>query len=351
MYQLWDEQKKFPEFGEMKDIEGLKHIKVHEAIEGEYQFLLGAAIIKYQGTLYSSWGNSWRGENDDNTILAEKCSKDGGFTWEQYRRISVKEPGFGRSHGVYCEHEGKLYAFCPKARYDRIDAYPDLTMEGYVMDADGEYECLGIVLEADFWPMCEPIRLEDGSLVMAGLKTNGGKNAEGAVALCDGKDITKWEMRVFPNPRGFRYWGETTVVKWEDKLVAIVRSGSRTTTALVSISKDQGQTWSDLEESNLPIAHSKMYAGVLANGEMYVVFNVRGRGLRDTLAIAVGKDKFDRVYVIRDGFDAPPKYWQTNEWCYPYAYEDREEKKLYVVYAMDKADCEMTVIPTDSLMA
>ena len=80
-----------------------------------------------------------------------------------------------------------------------------------------------------------------------------------------------------------------------------------------------------------------------------MVFNVRGRGLRDTLAIGVGKDKLERVYVIRDGFDAPPKYWKTNEWCYPYAYEDRDEKKLYVVYAMDKADCEMAVIPTDSL--
>ena len=69
MYYLWDEQKKFPEFEEMKAIEGLKHVKVHEAIEGEYQFLLGAAITKYNGTLYSSWGNSWRGENDDMDII------------------------------------------------------------------------------------------------------------------------------------------------------------------------------------------------------------------------------------------------------------------------------------------
>ena len=349
MYQIWDESKAFPSFEKMKTIDGMEHVMLHEAIEGEYQFLLGAAIIKYQGNFYCSWGNSWRGENDDNTILAEKSSVDEGKTWENYRRISNVDTGFGRSHGVYYEHEGRLYAFCPKAKYELIDAYPELKMEVYVLNERGEYEYLGIVLDEDFWPMCEPIKLKDGTLLMAGLKANGGKNAEGAVALCDGKDITKWEMKVFPNPKGFRYWGETTVLNCGEELLAIVRGGGRNPNALVSISRDNGQTWSGLEESNLPISHSKMYAGILANGERYLVFNVVDRGLRDTLAIAVGKEKFERVYVIRDGFDAPPKYWRFNEWCYPYAYEDREQQKLYVVYAKDKADCELAIIPMQSL--
>lgn len=349
MYQLWNEETGFPVFEEMKTIDGLQHVTVHKAVKGEYQFLLGAAIIKYHNIFYSSWGNSWRGENDDNTILAEKRSDNKGDTWEDYRKISEVDIGFGRSHGVYYEHEGKLYVFCPKAKYDLIDAYPDLKMESYVMQEDGSYQCLGIVLDEDFWPMCEPIKLDDGTLLMAGLKTNGGKNAEGAVALCDGKDLTKWEMKVLPNPEGFIYWGETTVLKASDELIAIVRAGGDLHKILISKSTDNGQTWSGLEESNFPAAQSKMYTGVLENGENYLVFNVAGRGYRDTLAIAVGKDKFERIYVIRDGFDAPPLYWGNNEWCYPYAYEDREQHKLYVVYAKDKADCELAVIPTESL--
>ena len=204
MYSLWNEQKKFPECEEMLKIKDIEYVNVHTAIKDEYQFLLGAAIIKYQDKLFSSWGNSFRGENDDNTILAQKCSIDGGKTWSDYRKISKTDKGFGRSHGVYFEYEDVLYAFCPKAKYDKIDAYPDLKMEAYKLEKTGEWACLGVVLDEDFWPMCEPIKLDNGALLMAGLKTD---TAEAAVALCDGKDLTKWEMKTIPNPENYEYWG------------------------------------------------------------------------------------------------------------------------------------------------
>ena len=83
------------------------------------------------------------------------------------------------------------------------------------------------------------------------------------------------------------------------------------------------------------------------------VFNVRDRGEkigRDTLAIAVGKDTFERVYLIRDGFDEAPVFWMHNEWCYPYALEDEENGLLYIAYAKNKEHCEIAVIPTASVL-
>lgn len=343
MYNLWDDRLPFPEYCEMRTIKDINYVNIHTAVEGEYQFLLGAAIVKHNEMLYASWANSFRNENDDNTILAQKISCDGGLTWTDYKKISKTDIGFGRSHGVYFRHEDKLYILCPKARYDETDAYPELKMEEYVLN-DGEWENLGIVLDDYFWPMCEPIKSDNGTLIMAGLKTN---TAEAAVALCDGKDITKWEMKVLPNPDGMEYWGETTVLKQNNKLIALARGGLNAECILVSESYDNGNSWSGLEKSNFPISNSKLYAGTLSNGINYIVFNAKSEKYRETLCIATGRESFDKVYVIRHGFDCLPRFWNTNEWCYPYACE--ADGNLYVVYAKNKEDCELAIIPLDSI--
>ena len=80
-----------------------------------------------------------------------------------------------------------------------------------------------------------------------------------------------------------------------------------------------------------------------------VVFNAPGDAHRDTLCIAVGNGCFERVYLIRHGYQTPPRYWRFSEWCYPYAFEDTETNALYVVYAQNKEDCELAVIPLESL--
>lgn len=344
MQALWNQIKAFPAVSELKPLKGTEYINVHTAEENGYHFSLGAAVVKHRGILRVSFGNSWRLENDDRTVLTEKYSADGGKTW-QSALIAATEDSYGRSHGVYLERDGELYSFYPVAQFDAAKGYLNLKMEAYRLGASGEYERLGIALDADFWPMCEPMRLENGSLLMAGLETD---NAQAAVALCHGNDLLRWEMKILPNPNGYKYWGETTVLKYPDRLLAIVRGGKGTKTVLVSESRDGGDSWTGLEESNFPIANSKMYAGTLSNGLRYLVFSLSVKGHRDVMAIAVGKDLFERAYVIRNGFDAPGKFY-NNQWCYPYAYEDVENKLLYVAYTKNKEDCEMIRIPVDSL--
>lgn len=345
MYNLWNPDVTFPELDQIPDAKGVQHVDIHTAVEGDYQFLLGCAITKYRDKLYASWANSYRFENDDNTILAQMTSEDGGFTWSNYKRISDVDKGFGRSHGVYFKHGGRLYAICPKAGFD-YTVYAGLKPEMYVMDDDGTFKNLGIIMDEHFWPMCEPIVLDDGSIVMAGINSEGTPSSP-AVALCDGKDITKWEMVIIPNPDGLPLWGETTVLKLKNKLVAIVRSEGAVHTALVSESFDNGKTWSGLAESNLPISNSKMYAGNLSNGKNYLVFNARTDKYREMLCIAVGDETFDKVYKIKKGYEKPPRFWKYSEWCYPYAYE--ADGKLYIAYARNKEDAVLSIIPVESL--
>ena len=346
MYHLWNAREIFPEKEDMHEIKDIEFVDVHTAVKGEYHFLLGAAIIKHNNQYFTSWGNSFRGENDDNTIFVQKTSKDRGKTWNDYKTISSKEIGFGRSHGVFFEFKNKLYAFCPKAKFDKIDAYPELKMEAYTLNSKGEWDNIGIVLEDSFWPMCEPIVLDNGTILIAGLETI---NGEGAVALCRNGDLTKWEMKTFPNPRNYSYWGETTVLKEKDRLVAIVRGHTDIGRALISESFNDGEEWTALEKSNFPISPSKMYAGTLRSGKNYMIFNASTDAYRETLCIAVGEGTFNKVFCIRHGFDDTPRFWHCNEWCYPYAYEDCDTNKLYVVYAKNKEDCELAIIPIESL--
>ena len=111
MRNLWKKDIPFPAFEEAGMVKGAEYRSLHTAEENGYHFLLGAAVIRHQDVLRVSWANSWRRENDDQTILAERCSVDGGKNWSDVTVIARAEGGYGRSHGVYFSYEGKLYVF------------------------------------------------------------------------------------------------------------------------------------------------------------------------------------------------------------------------------------------------
>lgn len=348
---LWTNKTVFPAFEAMQPLQGVQYHKVYEFDPDGYRFLIGAAIIKHKGVLYASWSHSASTENDHTTRLAEKRSYDDGKTWQEYRVVTKNDDGYSRSHGVYLSLNGELYVFCPRATYHE-NLYDDLKMEAYRLTDAGEYECLGIALDDEFWPMATPILLNDGRLVMAGLKTKTGKEVyygHPAVAVCDGKDLTKWEMKAIPFGETYKGWGETALFARGDLLTAVARN-TLPAWPLVSYSTDGGQHWSEGVESNFPADSSKLYAGTLKNGLSYVVFNVAGRDYRKTLAIATGREQFDKVFIVRDDFDIPPKYnTYSGEWGYPYAYEDTENNRLLVAYHKHKEECEIASIPLEEL--
>lgn len=341
---LWNENTPFPAVGDLRRIDGIEHIPIHRAIGGGYQFLLGAAIVKHDGRLYASWLNSWRRENDPYSVLAQKCSLDGGRAWQDDTIIAGASPdGFCHSHGVYLSYGGRLYAYCPRAKFD-YDVYRELVCEVWEL-TEGGWVCRGNAVNDRFWPLCEPIRVGD-HWVMAGLET---ERAQAAVALSNGSDLFHWRMVEIPNPDGIKCWGETTVIDCGDHLHAVVRdSDNDRETALESESYDGGCTWTPLRYANLPMACSKPCGGILPNGERYLIFNAAGRWYRRTLVIAVGKEAFERVYIIRDEDLEMPRFHNgPQEWSYPYAHI--ADDKLYVVYDQNKEDCELAILPLASL--
>lgn len=332
-----------PDFENACKIKDIEYYNVHTAEPDGYHFLLGSAIVYHNGILRCSFGNSLKTENDSYSIFAEKYSDDKGMTWKPLLPIAKAESGRARSHGVYFKKDDFLYAFCACFEFGKAGGYyPNLVMETYILKGDTFERCENIC--HGFWPLTEPVDIE-GGYIMGGLESD---SYQPAVALCSGDNPTKWKRKLIPNPEKVSLWGETAILKRKDRLTAIIRGDGEQ--AYISESFDNGQSWSNIELSDLTCADSKLYAGELSGGRRYLLFNMAERQYRKTLAIAISdnenRDLFDKVYIIRDGYMKKPIYF-LNEWSYPYAIE--HDKKLYVVYSQNKEDCELAVFPISSL--
>lgn len=324
--------------------DGISYVKVHDARD-DHHFLLGASIIKHGNLWICAYGQSRLKENDCESRFACRYSFDGCLSWSEETVIAGPEGDRSHSHGVLFDDNGTVWAFYPGARYAGGSTYPELKMEASVLRDHGlVWEKKGVVLDTDFWPLCEPMRLDDGSLLIAGLYTANSGSAP-AVAVNRG-DLMKWELSLIPDPSGIKPWGETSVVGYSDRLVAFVRTAKGK--AAFSESFDSGRTWSALALSDHGIADSKMYGGTLGTGSRYLIYN---SGSRKTLSVAVGKtdgsEGFSASYLIRNGWKKDPVYLNNRQWSYPYAVED--DGKLYVVYSENKENCELAIIPISSL--
>ena len=85
-------------------------------------------------------------------------------------------------------------------------------------------------------------------------------------------------------------WGESTVIVEGKRILNISRYGKKAL-ALLSVSEDHGRTWTPTAPSNLPMATSKPYAGILSTGQRYLVCTTTADtgGRRSPLTIAVSK--------------------------------------------------------------
>jgi hypothetical protein len=340
-------------------------IKPYEFKKDGYRFLHGVALGWHKGTLYASIGHNQGGENTD-TEEARVChSDDNGKTWSALKTIDGRrEPGTGVSHGVFLSHKGIFWSF--HAAYK--GTMKDVHTRAYLLnEEDGSWERKGTVIGGGFWPMQEPIRMDDGNWIMGGLRVGGGNPA--AVAISHGDNLLKWDMIMIPNARSTgKMWGESTVIVDGKNITNISRYG-KVSKALAAVSKDYGRTWTKMRVSNLPMATSKPYTDTLSTGQRYLICSTTadGEGRRSPLTIAIsrpGKDFFSKVYVIRHAVfpEGPGESHKNAALSYPYAIE--HDGSLYVGYSnsgggvgrvgegrelWNNNSAELAIIPLDSL--
>jgi hypothetical protein len=101
---------------------------------------------------------------------------------------------------------------------------------------------------------------------------------------------------------------------------------------------------------------SKPVAGVLSNGQRYLVSN-NGEEGRKLLSIAVsrpGEKELSAIWKIRHSSTpvrrSPvqrPASDNSAQWTYPAAVE--HNGNLYVIFDLNKEDCELAIIPLSAL--
>jgi len=336
---LWDGSRILPKAADLPLLEGVRFsvIKPYEFLKDGYRFLHGVGLCFHGDKLYASFGHNRGGENTDTEEARFTVSTDLGRTWSEVKTIDSGDGPVGISHGSFLSYEGRLWAF--------MGAYTG-TMQGihtraYLLDeASVAWQAKGTVIEGGFWPMQEPVRMENGNWILAGI-TAGVYDGKGthpaAVAISHGEDFTKWDLVPIPQLPGIAMWGESSVIVHGKKVTSISRYGAQPL-ALVAESADSGRTWTTMRPSNLPMATSKPIAGRLSNGQRYLVCSssADGGGRRAPLTIAVskaGEEVFNKVFVIRHAVfpDGPGESHEKASLSYPYAIE--HEGHLYVGYS------------------
>lgn len=336
---LWDDALILPKATDLPVVEGARFsvIKPYEFLKDGYRFLHGVGLCFHGRNLYASFGHNRGGENTDTEEARFTVSSDQGRTWCEVKTIDAGEGPVGISHGSFLSHRGKLWAF--------MGAYTG-TMQGihtraYLLDeASGLWQAKGTVIEGGFWPMQEPVPMEDGNWILAGITAgvyDGNGTHPAAVAISHGEDFTKWDLIPIPQLPGIAMWGESSVIVQGKRVTSISRFGAQPL-ALVAESEDYGRTWTTMRPSNLPMATSKPIAGLLSNGQRYLVCSssADGGGRRAPLTVAVskpGEEIFSKVFVIRHAIfsDGPGESHGKASLSYPYAIE--HEGHLYVGYS------------------
>lgn len=357
---LWDTTQRLPKAAELQQVSGAKFhvIKKKRPDADGAKFTLGVGLAWHKEKLYASYAFNKGPENTPTEEAHVKVSDDGGKSWGSPVVMDAGEGDLAVSHGVFLSHQSKLWAFMG-AFYAHTKLYHRVHTRGYVLnETSGKWEPRGVVIKGGFWPMQEPLKMSNGNWIMSGFRIDshfGGPGNFPAVAISQGDDFTKWDLVVIPAAGALGHiWGESTVIVEGKRILNIARYGKKAL-ALLSMSEDHGRTWTPAAVSNLPMATSKPYAGILSTGQRYLVCTTTADtgGRRSPLTIAVskpGESVFCKVFLVRTSIsDQTPGVSARNaDFSYPYAIE--QDGKLHIGYTHKSHMAnELAIVPIRSL--
>lgn len=320
-------------------------IKGFEPERDGYYWLKGVALARFQGQWIASFGHNTcqTGENNSTEVANARISRDDGVSWGPLLNIDDPPGDLATSHGVFLIHGEKLWAFMGafygKGRPGgRVHTRAFVTAS--VRQGRPVWEQKGVVAWDGFWPLQEPLRMDNGDFIVAGASVGGGRggNTIPAVALVNGEDLTDWTVIRIPAPMAI--WGESTVVVQGANARLIARSNKTMLRALAASSGDYGRTWDALAESNLPMADSKPYAGTLLGGRHYLINTIcadvatTGRNPLSILISQPGEMSFCNAFSLVDARRPLPGAEGYTRWAYPYAVE--WEGRLWIGFYMAK---------------
>ena len=231
--------------------------------------------------------------------------------------------------------------------------YVDLQTEHWTWNPQANAWSFQGPFVAGVFPSGKPKQLPHGdNWVMGGFDTHG----HPVVVRWHHSDMESPKTTVIPldvDPVDPLRFGETDILIGPERLVALSRYQTNKKEnpghGFISVSQDNGATWSKAMPTTFPMAASRPCLGRLSSGEPYLIFNPVDRS---RLAIATGpKDttSLDQVFLVRDSPPPTPRFpaFSRPQWSYPIALEHNGQ--LLIAYSASKEDAAITTIPIRSL--
>ncbi|MFN3816549.1 sialidase family protein [Brevundimonas sp.] len=330
------------------------------------RFSNGVVLIPFQGRLYAQWQSSPRDEDSPDTRVLYAVSED-GEVWSAPRELVPAGQG-GRMHssgGWWTDGE-------------TLVAYVNVWPEGFQSGAGGVTESR---LSRDGANWSEPRRVTGAD----------GAPVEGIIEqdprLIEGRVHTAFHLRpgmiatphYTDDPLGLTGWTagalthlprdtsqaaaaherrlsreiEPSLFQRGGCIVMVFRDEELSFRQLASESCDRGETWTTPVLTGMPDSRAKQSAGNLPDGTAYLVNAPNADRPRVPLAVTTSRDGhlFDRSFLLRGSGDLQPLRFagQYKRPGYHYPKSVVWGGFLYVGYAANKEDVQVTRIPLSSL--
>jgi hypothetical protein len=323
------------------------------------KFSNGVVLLPFKGKLYAQWQSSSKDEDSRDTWVAYSVSDD-GVRWSSPRMVARagSAPQMHSSGGWWTDGE-TLVAF--------INVWPNGFRSG-----DGGYTDYRLSRDGRRWSRQRRVTGADGSPVAGIIEQD-------PHVLPGGRIVTAFHTRpgmiVAPfftdNPLGIGGWrrGAMQNLPHDGKVsrelepsmflrgscvVMVFRDQAESFRQLASESCDAGETWTKPALTGMPDSRAKQSAGNLPDGQAFLVNAPRADKRRNPLAITLSRDGvlFDRAYLLRGASDLQPLRFEGIYKRPGYHYPKSVVWKdyLYVGYATNKEDVELTRVPLSSLM-
>jgi len=332
---------RFLDLGGCMETIGMPYVHVHDPGEEFGRFLHEAAIVEYEGVLYASWYNCKDKELVGYTPIVGRRSYDHGKTWtapeiiaeDRSERILYCPPVYG-----ICD--GKLYMLINQM----VSADHMHALDLYVLNQTTDRFELLWSRPIPFKLNTNVVQLPNGKLILPGriAELDGFPNTPAVMISDSGKIDAQWRVvKVAPNgtlPDGSSLVHPETTLICCDNVLYLFNRNDRRRIPLVYVSRDFGESWSELISHDIPYISSKIYSGVLSDGRFYLIANIDHYS-RSKLVLYIsekGKLNFTRQKLLINCDASAEDILRCH---YPAAVES--DGKLYVIASMDYVGKEL----------
>ena len=341
-------------------VPGAETVTIFRAEADSPKYNHAAVLMPFKGQLYAMWQASAKDEDAADTRVLYAVSED-GTTWSAPALLSSPlKTGIMSSGGWWTDGE-TLVAYL--LVWPERPGSPNGSYTAYRTSSDGEtWSPPRRVMTAAGTPLKGAIEqdmraLPDGRIITAVHEQPGLIVAP--YYTDDPSGLSGWtrgQMENLPHEGNVsREIEPSWYVRGDDALVMTFRDQASSFRKLAAVSHDRGESWTLPVLTNFPDSRSKQSAGNLPDGTVFQVNNPSGSKARWPLVISLSDDGFvfDRAYLLRSGgSDLPPQHYQGKYKRAGYSYPKSVvwNDWLYVAYATNKEDIELTRVPISSLI-